>query len=250
MRNLRALAALMTPIQKGMKRNKVLSAERMQAWQDFMFALANGDNLEFPSSGGITKSPSGYSALIKLLPQRQLQQKQRTHPFQVVPATDEGNGPRLKVVLDSWLMGSMRASDKITITGLDAGFSIAISQFIYVKATVTEGEVTAASIEHGAAWDEYDENAAFEGEGDEREQTFAYRLIAYTQSYPGSSSAITGDPTHFPNRLIIPYDNSGSGALMQVVQCLTTNLIVQEECDEEGSRLGLFDHSAVPAPEP
>lgn len=176
------------------------------------------------------------------------------HPFQIINTTTSVSGPQVKVALDSWLMKSREVDDKATITGLDASFTVEPGDLIWIEIGVTSGAMTgAATIEHGAEWASYPKTYDVAGSG----QASAYFLIGYVQAYPGTGSEVAGDPADFPDRDMIQYLDASVPAVMQIVQSLTTNLIVTEECEiytpEEGdptseTTLGMAPWSAVPAP--
>lgn len=167
----------------------------------------------------------------------------RRHPFQILPdPAGDPAAPKVSVHLDSWLMGSREADDKITITGLGEAFAIAVDEYIWIEVAVAEGEASGdASIEHGSEpWPTY----PFPYD-DSEDQTAAYFLIGYTQAHEDNGAAVAGNPIDFPERLRIGH---GDGETMQIVQCLTTNLIVTAECEAGQIVVGLAPWSAVPAP--
>lgn len=167
------------------------------------------------------------------------------HPFQILDASDS-DGPKVTVHLDSWLMKSRRANDVVTITGLDSAFSVSVGDFIWIQIGVVAGDVTgSASIHHGSSpWGTYPDPYDTVGSS----QGAAFRLIGYVQIYPGDGSEIAGLPSHFPDRLRILYTLDDEEAVMQIVQCLSTNLIVSQECEETDTVVGLADWSSVPGP--
>ncbi len=157
------------------------------------------------------------------------------HPFQVVPApaTSEG-GPQALVHVDSWLMGSLRWDHNIAITGLGVAFPLAVDEFIYLKVTVSlAGEATAASIEHGDAWEGYAEPVVLDDpDAVNAHQQFAYCLLAHTMAL--------ASPDLYPQRPVL---GTGAGSF-QIAQCVTTNLRVCRECYGIDRSLVIIPHFA------
>jgi hypothetical protein len=150
------------------------------------------------------------------------------HPFEVYPAGNAEDGtPQVAVEIDSWLMRSQRASDKQTITGLGTAFTIEVDQMIWLELTFDAEEgLTTATIEHGAQWDGYDSPVQFDSEAENKRQEKARILLAYTQAVP--------DPNDYTERHTLTYATSSEGEpeTLQLVQCVTTHLMLGRCCFE------------------
>jgi len=151
-----------------------------------------------------------------------------TEPFEVTysgPTTGEQPSAKLRVAMDSWLMRSLKASDKLTITGLGSDFSdLRVDQLIWLQVNWDANEVPTATIDHGARskWPTYDEPMQWDNPtAENKRQIKAFKLLAYSQAVPS--------PNSFPDRLIVP---NGVGGKMQIVQVHTGHLRLCSMCHE------------------
>lgn len=135
----------------------------------------------------------------------------------------------VQVSIDSWLLRSRRAADKVTITGLGAPFEIAEGDLIWLEVNFNSAEeVTGATIEHGDPWEDYDSPIEYDDpDAENKRQTKARVVIGYTQAVP--------EPNPFTARLTLTTTGEGPATTMQVVQCVTTHVVLCQECFEGGS---------------
>lgn len=171
-----------------------------------------------------------------------------THPYRVTPAgkeapTEEVPDPpsRLIVELDSWLAKNLKADGKQTVTGLGTAFDFVPDAegafFVWLEATITAGAVTAVEVKYGdAPWEDYPVPLQYDTPPDPADavQVYAYQLLAYTEAASEANAAYTARET-------VGY---GEGDTAQIVQCVTTHLLLCEACYEGATVLLFFPHHA------
>ncbi len=234
----RFLAAL-SPVKAGMAMRDALTAARINAIQEAIFALVRGDNVH-KGAGTLKRSgPDGFSISATGSGSGGGGSSAAPHPYKVLAAeADEEENPQVKVYIGSYLRRSYRSADVLSMTGLDFPFALANEECVYLKIVFDElGEPT-ASVEHGELWDDYDSPVKFDSAEPNKRQTHAYLLIAYTQAVP--------DPNAFPERLII---GSGEEAI-QVVQCVNQNLVLCANTCFEADTVSMLFPAFAPGPEP
>ncbi len=103
-------------------------------------------------------------------------------PFEIKDVSTQGN-PRVAVYKHSSLRKSLRANDRLVITGLDDGlgqgnFSVSKDTLIWLEINVQDGQSQSAKIDHGKEWEGFPEPVKFENSDQGQKQTKAFIAIA------------------------------------------------------------------------
>lgn len=152
-----------------------------------------------------------------------------TFPYQVRSAAPDSTRsmsqatPRMIVEIESWLMKEIPMDGKQTVTGLGAPFPVVPGTgstfFVWIEATIAAGAVTGVEIKHGdAPWDEYPEPVKWDPSDSDpdKQQVKAYQLIAY----------LVPEDADYASRIAFAIGED----TVQIVQCVTTHLLLCEKC--------------------
>lgn len=234
--NVRDLVSKLTPIEKGMLLEDVVTSERMQAMQDLLLALTRGDNLM--KGHNIRKRSGPDWVMLSAGAQAGPESLNRGHPFQVTESTEGGPSltPKVVVEKDSWIMKSEKWDDKLTISGLGEPFALAATDnAIWIELTIAGGVATSATIKHGQAgtgdiWKKFPEpfgypEASTDPVAPAPNQEKYYQLLAYIEDKPKEDSYRPG------------VDLAFTPTTRQLVQCTYTNLIICEKCYAKDGQL-------------
>ena len=135
-------------------------------------------------------------------------------PFEIKDVS-RNNQPQVAVYKHSSLRRSLRANDRLIITGLDnengnGNFSVANGDMIWLEIDVQNGAPQSAQIRHGSAgWDGYPEPVKFDsGNEDQPKQTKAFIAIAKITTF---EETLDNRPPGLPlpnNLMVSQYLNS------------------------------------------
>lgn len=158
------------------------------------------------------------------------------HPFRVQHikfTTATPKKPIFKLNQDSFVVKGFRVDDNVVIADVDDEFELVAGDKLFLEATIpVDPALITITLKKGTTWDGYPNPVEFDDPvADNKMQEKAWCLLAYVQETP--------DPNVFPDRVTV--------AGLQLVQCVTTHLLLCRTC-HEADTVFLFHPFHAPGP--